>query len=155
MLLELDEELLDEFDDELLDELDEELLDELLLELEDEFDELLLFELEDEFDELLLLLLEPQRSSSSRCDAVRRSLFRKKNAFTSASCGATCVIPPSLNFAGPVACAPKGKRASSVAGSISLKTFMFISIRSGKVRSFHWDNAAWPKLFQIDRKKRS
>lgn len=143
---ELDELLLDEFEelfefelDELFElEFDEEFEFELLEEFELEFDDELLFE----FELLLLfefeLLSPPWRHLRSdlrflNCTSSTVSSVKDKGAVES------------FSGASP-ACAPNGKRANKVAGRISLKAFISISICRHKVTSLHPDNAAARRL---------
>lgn len=125
----------EEFESELLDEFDE-LLE---LELEDEFDELLELEFDDEFefellDELELLLelefeLLFELESPSRPRRSLRSDLRFLNC-TSSTVSVLAEKGAVDGFRGAIpACAPKGKRASRVAGRIRLKDGIGLSIQ--------------------------
>lgn len=126
------DELDDEFESELLDEFDE-LLE---LELEDEFDELLELEFDDEFEfelleELELLFefeFEFELEPPSRPRRSFRSDLRILNC-TSSTVSPLAEISAEDGFWGASpACAPRGKRASRVAGRIRLKDGIGLSI---------------------------
>lgn len=152
--------LLDEFDeefDELLPDEFEELFDEELLELfefefDDEFElELfeefeLLFEFEFEFELLFELELDPP----SWAQRHLRSDLRVLNCTSViASSDAATSAVDSLSGANP-ACAPKGKSARRVAGRISLRDFIGLSIQFGKITALHQNNGSSREVFPIE-----
>lgn len=149
MLEELDELLLDEFeelfDDELLElfefEFDEEFELELFEEFELEFDDELLLELE------LLFEFELEFDPPSWAQRHLRSVLRFLNCTLAiASSAAATGAVDSLSGANP-ACAPKGKSARRVAGRMSLKDFIGVSIQYSKITALHQNNGSSRDIF--------
>lgn len=125
-------------------------LDELLeLELLDELEELFELELPDEleleFEPLLELELLFEFDPHSAPERLDRSALRTRN------CTCSTVSPTVVCAEGVsglrVACAPRGSKASNVAGRRAVNAFMKISDQGHKVSALHHDNGSGRELF--------